>query len=70
MELNIESMEIDEDVKKCTTECNKDMPCLSDKGYQLCKVTHSTSSNVIFIKCLEPSSCNYKNAFWFLLVYM
>ena len=55
------SMEVDEDIKKCTTKCNKGMPCLSDKGYELCKVVRSTSGNIIFIECLEQSPCNYRN---------
>ena len=65
MEVNIVSMEIDEDVKKCTIKCNKDMSCLSDKGNNLCKVVRSTSGDIIFIECMEYSPCNYKMSFGF-----
>lgn len=59
------SMEISEDVIKCTTKCDKGMPCLSDKDYDLCKVVQSTRDNIIFIKCLEQRSCSYKTSFGF-----
>ena len=65
MEVIKVSMEIDDEVIKCTTECGKDMPCLSDKDYHLCKVVRATSGDVIFIECLEDSLCNYRMPFGF-----
>lgn len=59
------SMEIDEDVKKGTAKCEKGRPCLSDEGYELCKVVRSTINNIIFIECLAQRSCNYKKSFGF-----
>ena len=56
-------IQIDEDVKKSTTKCEKDFRCLVDKTYELCKVTESVHDNVLFIKCEEDNYCIYRMDF-------
>lgn len=56
-------IEIDEDVKKSTTKCEKDFKCLVDNTYELCKVTESVRDNVLFIKCEEDNYCIYRMDF-------
>jgi hypothetical protein len=56
-------IEIDEDIKKSTTKCEKDIKCLVDKTYELCKVTESVHDKVIFVECLEENYCIYKMGF-------
>jgi hypothetical protein len=53
-------IQIDEDVKKSTTKCEKDFKCLVDSTYKLCKVTQSLYDKVLFVECLQESYCNYK----------
>ena len=57
---------VDDDIKNKTIECEKDFACISDKDYKLCKVIRSTNKDkIIFIECLEKSSCSYKMSFGF-----
>jgi hypothetical protein len=56
-------IEIDEDVKKSTTKCEKDFKCLVDNTHNLCKVKESVRDKILFIECLEENFCNYKMDF-------
>lgn len=57
---NKSDVEIDEDVQKSATKCEKEFRCLKDNTYELCKVTESVRDKVIFVECLEEVYCNYK----------
>jgi hypothetical protein len=53
-------IEIDKDIKKSTTKCEKGLKCLVDNTYELCKVTESVRDKVLFVECLEENICSYK----------
>lgn len=57
------NINIDEDVQKTTTKCEKDFKCLSDDTYELCRVTETVRDNVLFVTCEEDNYCIYKMDF-------
>lgn len=62
---NTTDFEIDEDIKKSATQCEKNVACLSDNNYKLCEVTRTASNNVFFIECRAGVHCSYRKSFGF-----
>ena len=56
-------MEIDEEILKNTTECNKNFHCLSTGNHIYCKVETCINNKVHFVKCMSEESCPYKMNF-------
>ena len=57
-------MNIDKEVLKQTTKCEKSFSCLKNTNHVYCKVESCVSKKVHFIKCLNNDEyCVYKMAF-------
>ncbi len=56
-------MDIDKEILKSTTKCEKDFSCLRDKKHIFCKVEFCINDEVHFIKCLNEEYCTYKMSF-------
>lgn len=54
---------IDEEVKNCTTKCEKDFACINNNSHELCPVDHFYNDKVLFIKCLSKGYCSYRTSF-------
>ena len=56
-------IEINEDIIKAATKCEKGFSCLSDNLEESCKVEYCVSNTVYFVKCLSAAHCSYKEPF-------
>ncbi len=56
-------IEIDDDVIKATTKCEKSFSCLADNLETSCKVEYAVSNTVHFVKCLSGTHCSYRISF-------
>lgn len=55
--------EINEDILEKTTECKKNLSCLSGEKIELCKVELCVEDKIHFIKCKNNEPCNYRVPF-------
>ena len=55
-------MKIPQEIIEQTTQCTKNISCLSDKTRDVCKVLHADGVNVLFIE-KNAKSCPYKIPF-------
>ena len=53
-------IEIDEDIKKSTTKCEKNFTCLSDKNHKLCNVINTVGGKILCCYCFGRQPCNYR----------
>ena len=53
---------ISDDMLKKTTKCEKGFSCLSS-GRDVCKAEPSIIKDVVYIECLEETSCPYRFTF-------
>ena len=56
-------MEIDDEILKETTCCEKDFSCLKNGKLVLCTVEKCINDKVHFVHCLESKYCNYRFSF-------
>jgi len=56
-------IDIEEEIKKKTTECNHDFSCLKGSNDCLCEIESQISNKLLFIKPHANSVCNYKLSF-------
>ena len=56
-------IEINEDILKKTTECEKNFGCLSSKTRDFCEVDYCTGNGVLFVKSKFEKYCPYKMSF-------
>ncbi len=54
---------ISDDMLKKTTKCKKDFACLSSEKRDICKAVPSIIKDVVYIDCLEETSCPYRLTF-------
>jgi hypothetical protein len=57
------TLEIDTRILKATTKCTRDFKCLSGKKHIYCTVEDCFGDRVLFVKCLQVSSCSFKALF-------
>lgn len=55
--------EINEEILKNTTKCNKNFSCLSGNRNELCMVEYNVKDKIHFIKCTNTKFCSYKISF-------
>jgi len=58
-------MEIDKTIIAQTTKCKKDIACLKDNGFNICKVSECINNEVHFLECNCDNRCNYRTSFGF-----
>ncbi len=56
-------MDINKEILKRTTKCEKDFNCLKDEKHVYCKVERCVSDKVHFIQCLIDGYCIYRMSF-------
>ena len=54
---------VDDSIIRKTTECEKNLSCMSEKREELCKITRKVEDKVYFVKCQEAESCSYRLSF-------
>ena len=60
---NTADIEIEEDIKKSTTKCEKKLSCLSGKNHKLCNAIGSVGTKIVCIDCFEGKRCNYREPY-------
>jgi hypothetical protein len=60
--------EINEEIKKNTTKCNKDFICFSKSRTDLCKVEYNVDNKIHFVNCKSSEPCNYRISFGYSFV--
>ena len=56
-------MDIDKEILKKTTNCEKNFECLNNDKHIYCKVEDCVNNKVHFVKCLNVDYCVYKMSF-------
>jgi len=54
---------VDDSIISKTSECEKNLSCMSEKRKELCKVTHNVEDKVYFVECQDTESCIYRLSF-------
>ena len=54
---------VDDSIIKKTTNCEKNLSCLSEKRKELCNVTHKVEDEVYFVVCQDTEPCSYQSLF-------
>ncbi len=62
---NTADIEIEEDIKKSTTKCEKNFSCLSDKNHKLCNAINTISNKIECVDCFGGKHCNYREPYGF-----
>jgi len=55
--------DISADVVRQAAKCHIDHACLSDPGYELCKIDYVMTDEVFFLKCLNNQPCAFRTTF-------
>lgn len=56
-------IQIDDNIIKKTTDCDKQFRCLADENHVYCAVELCLDEKVHFIKCVEGRACKYALSF-------
>ena len=62
---NTAEIEINEDIKKSTTKCEKRFSCLSGKNHKLCNAIGGVGSKIVCIDCFGGKHCKYREPYGF-----
>ena len=54
---------VDDSIIRKTTQCEKNLSCMSETKTELCKITRNVEDKVYFVKCEENESCSYRLSF-------
>jgi len=55
--------DVDDSIICKTTECEKNLSCMSEKRKELCKITRKVEDKVYFVECQETELCVYRLSF-------
>ncbi len=57
------ALQVSEEVKQETTDCDKDFSCLKVIRKDLCRVEYFYDGKTHFIKCLNQGYCSYQQSY-------
>ena len=58
-------IEIDDEVRDRTTECEEAYACILNVNHTTCKADQTKSNGSFFIECKEAVCCNYRVSYGF-----
>ncbi len=56
-------IQIDQDILKNTTQCEKNFSCLSCEKRQVCKVKYCAGEKILFVEPNQYEHCSYRMSF-------